>query len=307
MYNYSIIVPHYNIPKLLKRLLKSIPIRKDLQVIVVDDCSPDFVISELEAMKSLFANVEWYSTGTNGGGGKARNVGLRHAKGKYLIFADADDFFNMCFDEILDIYKYTHYDEIFFVSNSVDTDTYQASDRGSHLIPMVEKFKQTHDVSDLKYKHTAPWAKFVSREMVEKNNISFQESLVYNDMLFSQLVDFYSSNFCVDDHAIYCVTFRKGSISCVDNKDKELAKVRVMNDYYNFFRLHSIPYNYVGLIAPTYFNLKKLGDKEYAHTSLQMWQKSCHLSKLQIFYSLAKYQVVTALFPKLNALKNIFC
>jgi glycosyltransferase involved in cell wall biosynthesis len=255
----------------------------------------------------LFPNVEWYSTETNGGGGKARNIGLRHAKGKYLIFADADDFFNWCFDEILDIYKDTHYDEIFFVSNSVDTDTYQASDRGSHLLSIVEKFKHTHDVSDLKYKHTAPWAKFVSREVVEKNNISFQESLVYNDMHFCQLVDFYSSNFCVDEHAIYCVTFRKGSISCIDNKEKELVKVKVMNDYYNFFRQHSISYNYEGLIAPTYFSLKKLGYEDYAHITLQMWQESCHLSKQQIVYSLVKYQVISKLLPRLNVFKKIFC
>ena len=37
----SIIIPHYNIPDLLMRCLKSIPISEDIQVIVVDDNSPD--------------------------------------------------------------------------------------------------------------------------------------------------------------------------------------------------------------------------------------------------------------------------
>ena len=39
MYNYSIIIPHYNSPNLLKRMLNSIPEREDIEIIVVDDCS----------------------------------------------------------------------------------------------------------------------------------------------------------------------------------------------------------------------------------------------------------------------------
>lgn len=38
-YNYSLIIPHFNIPKLLRRLLSTVPKREDLQVIIVDDCS----------------------------------------------------------------------------------------------------------------------------------------------------------------------------------------------------------------------------------------------------------------------------
>ena len=37
--NYSIIIPHRNIPLLLRRCLDSIPRRMDIQIIVVDDNS----------------------------------------------------------------------------------------------------------------------------------------------------------------------------------------------------------------------------------------------------------------------------
>lgn len=41
---YSIIIPHKNIPDLLRRCLDSIPQRPDIQIIVVDDnSSPDKV------------------------------------------------------------------------------------------------------------------------------------------------------------------------------------------------------------------------------------------------------------------------
>lgn len=39
MINYSIIIPHKNIPDLLQRCLNSIPRRTDIQIIVVDDNS----------------------------------------------------------------------------------------------------------------------------------------------------------------------------------------------------------------------------------------------------------------------------
>lgn len=93
MYNFTIIVPHYNTPQLLERCIASIPGREDVQIIVVDDCS--FDTSELcetfEKLK-LRHNFELYRTPQGGSAGRARNIGLDHAKGKWLIFADADDF-----------------------------------------------------------------------------------------------------------------------------------------------------------------------------------------------------------------------
>lgn len=44
MINYSIIIPHKNIPKLLRRCLDTIPRREDVQVIMVDDNSDQEII-----------------------------------------------------------------------------------------------------------------------------------------------------------------------------------------------------------------------------------------------------------------------
>lgn len=41
---YSIIVPHYNNPKLLQRLLDTIPVRSDLEIVVVDDNSDPSIV-----------------------------------------------------------------------------------------------------------------------------------------------------------------------------------------------------------------------------------------------------------------------
>ena len=90
---FSIIIPHYDIPDLLMRCLKSIPVSEDIQVIVVDDNSPN-ADTYLERYPELSRPyLEFIRTTKGGGAGYARNVGLDHAKGKWLLFADADDFF----------------------------------------------------------------------------------------------------------------------------------------------------------------------------------------------------------------------
>ena len=91
MINYSVIIPHHNIPALLQRCLDSIPERDDIQIIVVDDNSDSNKVDFKKFPGIGRRNVEIYYTKEGKGAGFARNVGLKYAKGRYLIFADADD------------------------------------------------------------------------------------------------------------------------------------------------------------------------------------------------------------------------
>ena len=60
MVNYTIIIPHHNIPNLLRRCLHSIPLRDDVQIIVVDDCSDEIYKSELLSLEKEFISVYFY-------------------------------------------------------------------------------------------------------------------------------------------------------------------------------------------------------------------------------------------------------
>ena len=62
-------------------------------------------------------------TRENKGAGYARNVGLSLAKGKWLLFADADDFFNLGFLNVLDNYIDSDNDIVYFSANSINIDT----------------------------------------------------------------------------------------------------------------------------------------------------------------------------------------
>ena len=89
----SIIIPMYNVEKYLRRCLDSVLNQtfQEWQAICVDDGSPDKsgVIAEEYAKKDKRFIVIHKE---NGGLSDARNAGMPHATGDYIMYLDSDDF-----------------------------------------------------------------------------------------------------------------------------------------------------------------------------------------------------------------------
>ena len=186
---YSIIIPHKDIPCLLQRCLDSIPPRDDVQIIVADDDSSPDVVDFAHFPGSDRADVEILFTKEGRGAGYARNCGLARAKGRWLVFADADDFFLPGFLNVLDTYRNTDYDLITFRAETVDSDT---------LAPVPSrqvhngKIAEDMDLEILKYRNDVPWAKMVSAELVRRYRICFDETVAANDAMFAAYVDYHA-------------------------------------------------------------------------------------------------------------------
>ena len=88
----SVIVPVYNVAKLLERSVESIrkQIYPNLEIILVDDGSTDMSGSfcDVYAKKDQRIRVIHQS---NQGLSAARNAGLKIAQGKWITFVDSDD------------------------------------------------------------------------------------------------------------------------------------------------------------------------------------------------------------------------
>jgi len=91
----SILIPHYNMPHSLPRLLDSILIQslKDLEVIVVDDGSTQSCRHVIDAYCEKELALRLIEHGVNRGTKEARLTGVKHAQGRVIAFADADDLF----------------------------------------------------------------------------------------------------------------------------------------------------------------------------------------------------------------------
>lgn len=214
MINYTIIIPHYNTPKLLLRCLDTIPIRDDIQVIIVDDCSTDQTGYQSVCQNLNRPYLEFYKTPIGGSAGRARNIGLEHAKGKWLIFADADDFFKENFGHILDQYYNAIGDIIYFLSESVESDNVnRKSNRSDYFNNLLYKYLQSNDDSYLRFEHVVPWSKMIKRELVETNHIHFESTPYSNDVLFNIECGCKANQIEVVQEALYVVTSRIGSLA----------------------------------------------------------------------------------------------
>lgn len=89
----TVIIPVYNAEKYLEECVESILVQtyKNLEIILINDGSKD---KSLEICKVLSSRDERIIVvdKNNAGVSKARNSGLRVAKGEFVIFVDADDY-----------------------------------------------------------------------------------------------------------------------------------------------------------------------------------------------------------------------
>lgn len=211
--NYSIIIPHYNIPDLLMRCLRSIPIREDIQVIVVDDCSPDAARYKNDYPELSRPYLEYYSTTQGGSAGRARNVGLDHAKGRWLIFLDADDLLTADAEQILDETIDRPEDLIFYNTDCVMSDDLsQKSDRNFYA-HFFSEYAETHDERYFRYSFHSLWGKIIKRDLVLAHNIRFDETRYSNDTYFALLTGHYARTIAVIDRPFFIVTERPGSLA----------------------------------------------------------------------------------------------
>ncbi|PBC63306.1 glycosyl transferase [Streptomyces sp. Tue6028] len=93
MPRFSIIVPVFKVQGFLRECLDSVLEQSytDLEVVAVDDCSPDGCGAILDEYAALDPRVRVLHLPENVGLGRARNAGMPHATGDFLFFLDSDD------------------------------------------------------------------------------------------------------------------------------------------------------------------------------------------------------------------------
>jgi len=88
----SIITPAYNAGQFIAETIASVQAQtiSDWEMLITDDGSTDDTASVVEKLAASDPRIHVYSQ-ANGRQGKARNLGLQHAKAPWIAFLDADD------------------------------------------------------------------------------------------------------------------------------------------------------------------------------------------------------------------------
>lgn len=222
--SYSFVIPHRNSPNELKRCLDSIPYRDDVQTIVVDDNSDPDVVAVIRDYESMFPNSYFIFSDKKGGAGFARNIGLEKAIGKWVVFADADDYFHPCINDALDHYSDSSVDIVFFKGDSIDTEAGRPAHRADHLNAAFDKADETGDFSDLLL-YTAVYMKFIQRDLILANGINFNETPWANDVVFCAKIANAASTYALSPLCVYCLTKSSNSLTCNMSSESQMVRL----------------------------------------------------------------------------------
>lgn len=212
-YTYSIVIPHFNSPESLKRMLGSIPERDDIQIIVVDDGSTDDVKEKISVLTHKNLTIEYLPE--NHGGGYARNVGFSKVEGKWFIGCDADDFFSEGAFDVLDRYKNYDIDYLCYCIKILDEKKLQEKNESCAANDSVQSYISKQNRKTLnyfKYKNFEPWNKMISVDFMKKNKIIWENCRVNIDVLFGLQIGLFGKNFIAIPDVLYNIVHVANSI-----------------------------------------------------------------------------------------------
>lgn len=234
MINYSIIVPHKdNLVKLLVAL-ESIPTRKDVEVIVVDNSISRVTYQKIQYTKQH--NLKLLFSDKNKGAGHARNIGLDVAIGKWMLFLDSDDKFHNNAFNVFDQYKDSEYDLIYFRSNSGFENSTKKSNRHMFYSKLVCDFLQNKSKSldNLRYKYSPPWGKLIRHELIKNYKLRFDEVPASNDVMFSAKLGHFAKKIAADNSEVYFITETNNSLTKTITSTNSRSRFIVAVEYYKY-------------------------------------------------------------------------
>ena len=224
MVKISIIVPVYNTEKYLRKCFDSIQNQtfQDFEVIAIDDGSTDSsfsILKEYEKDKRFqIIHKE------NEGQAVARNLGIQKAIGEYLTFVDSDDFIENTMLENLYECAQKEDDDI------VICDIQKETEKNSFVFKNYWNVKKDANKNYMT-SHMGPVARLYKRELFIKNNISFKENIIYEDLATIPLLGIYAKKIGIISKPLYHYLIRSGSTMKQEVYHPKLENIFTVMDY----------------------------------------------------------------------------
>ena len=192
MYKISVILPIYNVEAYLDECVQSIINQtigfENIQMILVDDCSKDRSYEIAQEYAKKYDNcISIRLEKGSGSAGKPRNEGIKLATGKYLMFSDPDDFFDLqAFEKMYNAMEEKNAD--FIIANWNYTD--ENGQKWEKPVFDQERFHNfklsIHDYGDSFYiMNSSMCNKIFRREFIDEKNIRCLEYVPGEDTYFS--------------------------------------------------------------------------------------------------------------------------
>lgn len=240
----SIIVPAFNVEKYLGNCLDSIYNQKInehlFEVICVNDRSNDDTLNILLRYKAIHDNIVIINNKKNKGLSFSRNIAMKQAKGKYLMFIDSDDL--ILPNKVQQLLNTAETDELDYLEfgykeiRPKESPKITYSPIPTDIMTGVEFF--ISNVTDIRVMTVM---KLYRREFLNSNNITFPNGLIHEDNYFDFISLMKAKRVKAISDIVYVYQRRENSITSgtsplieVENISEILNRVRnfiVQEDY----------------------------------------------------------------------------
>lgn len=238
MIDFSVIVPCWRgAVKYLPTLFDSIPQKDGIEIIVVDNSENELKRDEIASERVI---TLLHSDPTRHAGG-SRNDGMNLAKGKWLIFADADDYFTPNAFEVFYSHLNSDAEIVYTKPEGRYEDTGEISERGDYYANLVHGYcvgKISEE--EIRLGFGPPWCKMIRRDLVIREGLKFDEIKACNDLFFSITSGYYAKSIEADDRITYIVTVNHGSLT--QRRDYDVIKARLIGKIHcnQFLKSHGL-------------------------------------------------------------------
>lgn len=235
----SIIIPAYNVEAFLPQCLDSIFSQDyaEYEVLCIDDGSTDGTPELLQRYAAERQNLKVLKQ-SNQGMSTARNLGLKEAKGEYVMFVDSDDW--LCEGSLAKLSASLNGEDVvcFNAKKYIEkTEEYKYN-----VLPSVDGVLKGWDYfnkarlipSEIHF--VCIWQRAYRRAFLEENNLRFAEGIRRaEDDLFSTMVMYHAQTLKVINECVYVYRVRDNSITTTVDINRWYDSLKVQEIMADFF------------------------------------------------------------------------
>lgn len=249
----SVIIPVYKTEQYLEECVLSVLKQEysSIDIILVDDGSPDSCPQICDSFAQEYENVKVFHQ-VNSGQSVARNIGLKHATGKYVFFMDSDD----CLDgpqAISALVKCAESNEADittgcfrrFSEESVTEKNFHHLRAGEYTKTVDFRFKGFYMYGHLAYN----WGKLYRKEFLEKNDLYCPVYPFTQDKAHNMECCAYEPVYAFVNESVYLYRVNEGSVTFKYKKNFMPVWIAIAEDFETFLMERRIEKNYKDLMC----------------------------------------------------------
>lgn len=201
--NISIIIPAYNSEKFIEECISNTlnKIDKKIELIIINDNSTDNTKKICIKFLNKKNNIRLINLKKNCGVSVARNMGIKEAKGKYLIFLDSDDLLSKnTINKINKLVNKSYDNDIFFfpsydpINKIIDNNSLMKKFSDKSFLNNIENFND--------FRLTC-WNFVYKKKFLENLNIKFTNIRIFEEQIFLSKILIGANTFQIFKEPLY--------------------------------------------------------------------------------------------------------